>query len=81
MSSMWLKILSAVDLRNRVLQSRDATLNVEAENMQSSVIEVEQLGNDLDLIIRRCTLVAENLKVEIIYDIDFGSISNSESDK
>ena len=81
MSSMWLKILSAVDLRNRVLQSRDATLNVEAENMQSSVIEVEQLGNDLDLIIRRCTLVAENLKVEIIYGIDFGSISNSESDK
>ena len=64
---MWLKILAAIDLRNTVLQSRDATLDVEAENMQSLVTELEQLRNDWGLILRESKLVAENLKVEIIY--------------
>ena len=67
MSSMWLKILAAIDLRNTLLQSRDATLDVEAENMQSLVTELEQLRNDWGLILRESKLVAENLKVEIIY--------------
>ena len=70
MSSVWLKILAAVDLRNRVLQSRKATLDFEAENMQSLVNELEQLRNDWGLIICECKLVAENLKVEIIYDTE-----------
>ena len=51
MSSMWLQILAAIDLRNTVLQSRDATLDVEAENMQSLVTELEQLRNDWGLIL------------------------------
>ena len=37
MASIWVKVLTAIDYRNKVLQARSATLDVEVENIQSLI--------------------------------------------
>ena len=43
MASSWLKVLAAIDVRNKVLQARDATLDVEVEHIKSLIDDLKHL--------------------------------------
>ena len=57
MASIWVKVLRAIDYRNKVLQARSATLDVEIANIQSLIEDLKQLRKQWDAIRK---LVAEN---------------------
>lgn len=64
LASVWLKILTAIDQRNRVLQARDTTLDVEVANINSLIEDLKTFRGEWSTILEECKLVAEN------YDID-----------
>ena len=51
MASIWVKVLTAIDYRNKVLQARSATLDVEVENIQSLIEDLKQLRKQWDAIL------------------------------
>ena len=64
LASVWLKILTAIDQRNRVLQARDTTLDVEVTNINCLIEDLKTFRGEWSTILEECKLVAEN------YDID-----------
>ena len=61
MASIWVKVLTAIDNRNKVLQARSAPLDVEIGNIQSLIEDLKQLRKQWDAIRK---LVAENTGIE-----------------
>ena len=61
MASIWVKVLTAIDYRNKILQARSATLDVEIGNIQSLIEDLKQLRKQWDAIRK---LVAENTGIE-----------------
>eukprot|EP00731_Ephydatia_muelleri_P004216 Em0002g392a len=61
MASIWVKVLTAIDYRNKVLQATSATLDVEIGNIQSLIEDLKQLRKQWDAIRK---LVAENTGIE-----------------
>ena len=51
MASIWVKVLTAIDYRNKVLQARSATLDVEVDNIQSLIEDLKQLREQWDAIL------------------------------
>ena len=51
MASIWVKVLTAIDYRNKILQARSATLDVEAGNIQSLIEDLKQLRKQWDAIL------------------------------
>ena len=64
MASIWVKVLTAIDYRNKVLQARSATLDVEVDNIQSLIEDLKQLREQWDAILDESKLVAENIGIE-----------------
>ena len=58
MSSVWLKVLVAVDQRNQIIQARKATIDVEVSNLKSLLEDLKKLRENWPLILRECKLVA-----------------------
>ena len=58
MSSVWLKVLVAIDQRNQIIQARKATIDVEVSNLKSLLEDLKKLGENWPLILRECKLVA-----------------------
>ena len=61
MASIWVKVLTAIDYRNKVLQARSATLDAEIGSIQSLIEDLKQLRKQWDAIRK---LVAENTGIE-----------------
>ena len=40
MSAIWVKILVMIDQRSQIIQARDATIDVEVENLDSLITEI-----------------------------------------
>lgn len=43
MSSVWLKVLVAIDRRNQIIQARKATIDVEVSNLKSLLKDLKEL--------------------------------------
>ena len=68
MASTWYKILVPIDLCNKVIQARDATLDIEVQNIEEllqGLIELTQLRNNWKPIWHEVKLVASNLGIEV----------------
>lgn len=63
MASIWFKVLSAIENINLVLQARNATLDVEVNNLNSLITDLSELRNRWDSILNECKAVAENLGI------------------
>ncbi len=61
MSSIWSKILTAINERNVILQATDATLDVEVENLKSLLSDLEFIRSRWDTILNECKLVASQI--------------------
>ena len=58
MSSVWLKVLVAIDRRNQIIQARKATIDVEVSNLKNLLEDLKKLRENWPPILRECKLVA-----------------------
>lgn len=71
MATVWLKILVAIDIRSKVLQARNTTLDVEVANIQCLIEELKQLRDQWKNILTETKLVAEAMAADLPSDTDF----------
>ena len=67
MSSIWIKILTTIDIRNQLLQRKDCNLDRAVKNLASLVEDLRDLCNRFDDICRETKLVAENLGIDATF--------------
>ena len=60
MASLWLKILTAINFRNLLLQAREVTLDVEVANIHDLIGDLKLLRSKWDDILSESKLVAES---------------------
>ena len=65
MASIWFKVLTAINFRSTVLQARNATLDVEVDNIQSLIQDLKQLRDSWDTILAESKLVAGGMNVRM----------------
>ena len=63
MSSIWVKVLTSIDQRNRILQARRATIDAEVQNLNDLLSELKSLREKWTEILKEATLVAECLGI------------------
>ena len=64
MGLLWLKILTAINFRNLLLQAREATLDVEVANIHDLIGDLKLLRSKWDEILSESKLVAESCGIE-----------------
>jgi len=62
-SAIWLKILVEIDNRNRVIQARKATVDVEVSNLNSLISDLKKVQNKWPDILAESKLVASAMNV------------------
>ena len=67
--------MTAIEYRNKVLQARSTTLDVEVGNIQSLIEDLKQLRKQWDAILHECKLVAEKTGIysQCCLNVDKGS--------
>ncbi|XP_063597215.1 uncharacterized protein LOC134773899 [Penaeus indicus] len=63
-STIWFKILVAVDQRNQIIQARQAATDVEVSNLKSLVNDLKDLRSKWDQILNEAKLVAEGMQID-----------------
>ena len=63
MASIWVKVLSAIHDTNLVIQYRDATLDVERDNIKSLLKTMQDLRENWPQIVNEATIVATNVQL------------------
>ena len=63
MSSIWFKVLTAIDQRNKILQARNATLDVEVKNVNSLLVDLQKLRSCWSSILSEVKLVAREIGI------------------
>lgn len=58
MSAIWIKVLTAIDIRNQIIQARDATIDVEVRNLDSLLDDMKELRGDFHKILTEAQHVA-----------------------
>lgn len=61
MSSIWSKVLTAINERSVILQARNATIDVEVANLKSLLSDLEFIRNRWDAILTECKVVANQI--------------------
>ena len=65
MSAVWYKVLAAIDICNKVIQARDATLDVEVSNIETLLEDLMKLGSNWKSIWNETKEVASNFEMEV----------------
>ena len=74
MASVWFKVLSAIDQRNKVLQAKDQTVDVEVANIKSLLADLDGLRSKWDTILSECQLVTQVLPISSCQTLAAGTI-------
>ena len=64
MASLWLKILTAINFRNLLLQAKEVTLDVKVANIHDLIGDLKLLRSKWDEILSESKLVAESCGIE-----------------
>ena len=70
MATVWLKILVAIDYRNKVLQAREATLDVEVENIESLLVELKDLRDKWNVLLAEAKTTAAAMSTDLPCEIE-----------
>ncbi len=62
MSSIWLKVLTAINEVNVVLQAREATIDVKVSNLANLMEQIQFLRGSFQNILNECETVAEQME-------------------
>ena len=65
MSSIWIKVLSAIDERNKILQTRAGTVDVEVQNLRDLLCDLQSIRDQWIKIWDESVLVAKGLQMPI----------------
>ena len=65
MSSIWIKVLSAIDERNKILQTRAGTVDVEVQNLRDLLCDLQSIRDQWIKIWDEPVLVAKGLQMPI----------------
>ena len=60
---LWIKVLTAIDIRNQIIQSRDATIDVEVRNLDSLLDDMKELRGDFHKILTEAQHVARASRI------------------
>ena len=60
-SALWYKVLATIDICNKVIQARDATLNMEVSNIETFLEDLVKLKSSWESILNKAKDVAANL--------------------
>lgn len=71
MSTIWLKVLVTIDHKNKVLQTRSATLDIETKNIGDLIEELKDLRSKWCNLYAEAKLVAANMTESIECEKDF----------
>lgn len=71
MSTIWLKVLVAIDNKNKVLQARSTTLDVETKNLNDLIEELKVLRDRWSNLYTEAKLVAGNMAESVDCETDF----------
>ena len=63
LASIWYKVLAAIDIRNKVLQARNATIDVEVKNVCSLIDDLKSLRDNWELILSEVKIVAQQIGI------------------
>ena len=70
MSAIYIKVLTAIDIINQIIQARDATIDVEVRNLDSLLDDMNELRSNFHKILteaqhvaRACGMTPELLQV------------------
>lgn len=69
MSSIWIKVLAAIDLRNKVLQARSATLDIEVSNIDDLLKELMFLRQQWPSLLAEAKTVADEIGIPIAFPV------------
>lgn len=62
LASIWCKVLKTIDIVNKVIQARGATIDVVSDNLKNLVVELQKLRNEgWENIWSEVSTVAENI--------------------
>ena len=65
MSVVWYKVLAPIDFCNKVIQARDATLDVEVSNVSRLLNQISEIRSQWKALWNEAKLVTSNLEIEI----------------
>ena len=65
MATIWLKLLTAIDQKNKILQARNTTLDVEVKNIADLVDEVKKFRDLWDNLLSESRLAAEAMASDL----------------
>ena len=63
MAAIWMKILSAIDIRNQIIQARNCTIDVEVSNLESLLEEMKTIRDDFPKIMSEARHVSEAINI------------------
>lgn len=63
LASIWYKVLAAIDIINKVLQARNATIDVEVKNVCSLIDDLKNLRDNWELILSEVKIVAQQIGI------------------
>ena len=58
MPAIWIKVCTAIDIRNQIIQARDAIINEEVKNLDSLLDYMKELRGDFHNILTEAQHVA-----------------------
>lgn len=61
MAFVWFKVQTAIDYRNKVLQTRKTSIDIEVNNLDSLLNDLTHLRNNWEKILEECKVVGANV--------------------
>ena len=63
MSAIWIKVLTAIYIRNQIIKARDVTIAVEVRNLDSLLDDMKELRGDFHKILTEAQHVARASRI------------------
>ncbi|XP_065672106.1 zinc finger MYM-type protein 1-like [Hydra vulgaris] len=63
MSSLWMKLLTMIHQTNLIIEARNATLDVEMENIKNLMDSIQQIRKKWDVVLSESKLIAMNIDI------------------
>lgn len=78
MVTVWAKVLRLINYRSQLLQTMDATLDIEVDNIKCLIDELSELRNNWDKILSKSKLVSCDCGINSVLPTNLSSLVKNE---
>ena len=71
MAIIWFRILILIDQKNKIIQARNSTLDVEVDNIQCLIADLIKVRKQWDQILEEAKLVSKSMAEDMLTEPDF----------